>query len=96
MEQDFLQLASTFGRDFRELKSAAQGIVDRTNPDDPASVDEAVFEAGRFVETRCRQGGATMLFQASKPARERERLSRALVRFVLGSIESKRRTGEAN
>lgn len=78
MAQDFLRLASAFGKDFGELRLAAHGIVARTDPDDPASMHAAVLEAPRFVDTRCRQGGTTMLFQASKAARERERLSDVL------------------
>jgi hypothetical protein len=89
MPQDFLQLSTTFGRDFRELRSTAEHIAGRVNPDDPSSVEAAVLEAAKFIETRCAQGGATMIFQPSRSFAERERLSDAFVRLVLQKIEGK-------
>jgi len=66
-------------------------IAGRANPDDPTSVDEARLEAAKFVDTRCAQGGSTMIFQQSKSALNRDRLSNALALLVQHRIEAKRR-----
>jgi hypothetical protein len=90
MPADFLQLATTLSRDFREINSMVERIAGRANPDDPTSVDEAGLEAAKFVETRCAQGGSTMIFQQSKSVLNRDRLSNALALLVRHRIEAKR------
>jgi len=90
MPEDFLQLATTFNRDFRELRSSAERMARQANPDDPVSVERAALEAVTFIEARCAQGGTTRIFQPSKSTLDRERLSSALAFLVRGKIEGKR------
>jgi hypothetical protein len=90
MPEDFLRLATTFSRDFRELESMAEQIAVRVNADDATSIEEAVLEGAKFIETRCAQGGTTMIFQPSKSTLDRERLSDALGHLVRRKIAGKR------
>ncbi len=89
MPEDFLRLSTTFRQDFRELESMAKRIAGLVNPDDRASVDEAVLEAAKLIETRCSQGSTTMIFQPSMSTLNRDRLSEALVNLVRRRIEGK-------
>jgi hypothetical protein len=94
MPEDFLQLATTFARDFRELSAMADRLANHANPDDADSIDKALFDAAAFVETRCAQGGSTMIFPPSKSIADREKLSDALAVMVRRKIELKRRKPE--
>jgi hypothetical protein len=92
MPADYLQFATTLGRDFKAIRSMVDRIVGCANPDDPASVDEAGLEAVKYVETRCAEGGSTMIFRQSTQPLNREKLSNALALLVRHRIEAKRRT----
>jgi hypothetical protein len=74
MQEDSLRIVSTFNRDFADLESMAERIARRANPEDADSLDKAVFEAAKLIETRCAQGGTTMLFQPPRSALDHERL----------------------
>jgi hypothetical protein len=94
MPEDFLRLATTFSRDFRELASMADRLAKQSNPDDAQSIDKALADAAAFVETRCAQGGSTMIFPPSKSIADREKLSDALALMVRRKIEFKPREPE--
>ena len=87
MPDDFLQLASAFSRDFKDLRSMADRIAERLDSAEPISIEQAALEANRLINTRCSQGGSTMVFPPSKSVVNRERLSIALARLALHKIE---------
>jgi hypothetical protein len=88
--EDFLRLAGSFSRDFADIRSLADRIAARVDPYDPSSVDEAIIEAVKFVETRCAQGGNSAVFQTPQSDPVRDPLSNAMVHLVCKKIEDKR------